>query len=48
VEDVVSIGDEIRVKVIEVDHQGRVKLSRKLLLEQGDQAGEKTQESAPQ
>lgn len=48
VEDVVSIGDEIRVKVIEVDHQGRVKLSHKLLLEQGDRAAEKTQESAPQ
>ncbi len=29
VEDVVSIGDEIVVKVIEIDHQGRINLSRK-------------------
>ncbi|GEB75944.1 polyribonucleotide nucleotidyltransferase [Sporolactobacillus inulinus] len=32
VEDVVSIGDEVRVKVIEVDQHGRIKLSRKALL----------------
>jgi len=32
VEDVVSIGDEIMVKVIEVDPQGRVNLSRRALL----------------
>jgi polyribonucleotide nucleotidyltransferase len=32
VEDVVAIGDEIQVKVIEVDKQGRVNLSRKVLL----------------
>ncbi|WP_404452667.1 polyribonucleotide nucleotidyltransferase [Virgibacillus necropolis] len=32
VEDVVSIGDEIMVKVKEVDHQGRVNLSRKAVL----------------
>jgi polyribonucleotide nucleotidyltransferase len=29
VEDVVSIGDEIVVKVIEIDKQGRINLSRK-------------------
>ncbi|MBQ8582794.1 MAG: S1 RNA-binding domain-containing protein, partial [Ruminococcus sp.] len=29
VEDVVSIGDEIVVKVIEIDRQGRINLSRK-------------------
>lgn len=35
VEDVVNIGDEILVKVIEIDRQGRINLSRKaLLLEQ--------------
>jgi polyribonucleotide nucleotidyltransferase len=35
VEDVVQIGDEILVKVIEIDRQGRINLSRKaLLLEQ--------------
>lgn len=32
VEDVVRIGDEMRVKVIDIDHQGRIKLSRKVLL----------------
>lgn len=32
VEDVVSIGDEILVKVTEIDNQGRVNLSRKVLL----------------
>lgn len=34
VEDVVNIGDEVKVKVIEVDAQGRVNLSRKACLEQ--------------
>lgn len=29
VEDVVSIGDEIKVKVIEIDDKGRINLSRK-------------------
>jgi polyribonucleotide nucleotidyltransferase len=29
VEDVVNIGDEVKVKVIEIDGQGRVNLSRK-------------------
>ncbi|MCO7174737.1 polyribonucleotide nucleotidyltransferase [Sporolactobacillus kofuensis] len=33
VEDVVNIGDQLRVKVIEVDHQGRIKLSHKVLQE---------------
>jgi len=32
VEDVVKVGDEIRVKVIEIDEQGRVSLSRKRAL----------------
>ena len=32
VEDVVKIGDVITVKVIEIDKQGRVNLSRKVLL----------------
>ncbi|OIJ09951.1 polyribonucleotide nucleotidyltransferase [Anaerobacillus arseniciselenatis] len=34
VEDVVSIGDEILVKVTEVDNQGRVNLSRKAILKE--------------
>lgn len=33
VEDVVSIGDEVMVKVTEIDNQGRINLSRKALLE---------------
>jgi polyribonucleotide nucleotidyltransferase len=32
VEDVVSIGDEITVKVVEIDKQGRINLSRKATL----------------
>jgi len=32
VEDVVKIGDEIEVKVVEIDHMGRVNLSHKILL----------------
>ena len=32
VEDVVAIGDVVKVKVIEIDRQGRVNLSRKVLL----------------
>ena len=34
VEDVVNIGDEIMVKVIEIDKQGRINLSRKELLKE--------------
>ncbi len=36
VEDVVKIGDEFRVKVIEIDEQGRINLSRKRALEPKD------------
>ena len=32
VEDVVQVGDEIMVKVTEIDRQGRINLSRKELL----------------
>ncbi|HEY9084601.1 MAG TPA: polyribonucleotide nucleotidyltransferase, partial [Candidatus Tyrphobacter sp.] len=32
VEDVVKVGDEVMVKVMEIDHQGRINLSRKALL----------------
>ncbi|GIN91336.1 polyribonucleotide nucleotidyltransferase [Siminovitchia terrae] len=34
VEDVVSIGDEVLVKVVEIDNQGRVNLSRKVVLKE--------------
>ncbi|MDO4517611.1 MAG: S1 RNA-binding domain-containing protein, partial [Bacillota bacterium] len=32
VEDVLNVGDEVTVKVIEIDSQGRINLSRKDLL----------------
>ncbi len=38
VEDVVNIGDEVMVKVIEIDKQGRINLSRKDLLVSQDKA----------
>ncbi|HLO12371.1 MAG TPA: polyribonucleotide nucleotidyltransferase [Pseudoneobacillus sp.] len=40
VEDVVSIGDEILVKVTEVDKQGRVNLSRKVVLKEQKEKAE--------
>jgi polyribonucleotide nucleotidyltransferase len=45
VEDVVSIGDDILVKVIEIDKQGRVNLSRKIILKE---QREKEQKEAQQ
>jgi polyribonucleotide nucleotidyltransferase len=42
VEDVANVGDKLQVKVIAIDDQGRVKLSRKALLaprEEGDNGG---------
>lgn len=35
VEDIVNIGDEVRVKVVEIDRMGRINLSRKDALENG-------------
>ncbi|HUU55979.1 MAG TPA: polyribonucleotide nucleotidyltransferase [bacterium] len=40
VEDVVHIGDEVEVKVIEIDEMGRVNLSRRALLPGGDRPRE--------
>ncbi|RXT15164.1 polyribonucleotide nucleotidyltransferase [Ammoniphilus sp. CFH 90114] len=40
VEDVVSVGDQIMVKVIEIDNQGRVNLSRKVLLKEAKEQQE--------
>src|SRR5690606_16896674 len=37
VTDVVKVGDQVRVKVISIDDQGRVKLSRKAALAQEEQ-----------
>ncbi|HUY11274.1 MAG TPA: polyribonucleotide nucleotidyltransferase [Candidatus Dormibacteraeota bacterium] len=39
VEDVVKLGDEIQVKIMEIDAQGRLNLSRKALLPGGDDGG---------
>ena len=41
VEDVVNIGDDILVKVIEIDDKGRINLTRKDLLPPEPQKGEK-------
>ncbi|MCY9516124.1 polyribonucleotide nucleotidyltransferase [Paenibacillus apiarius] len=46
VEDVVSIGDKIEVKVVEIDQQGRINLSRKVLLEPA-QSTDGTSSEAP-
>jgi len=40
VESVVKIGDEIMVKVMEIDSQGRINLSRKAVLGGGDSSGD--------
>ncbi|TJX67059.1 polyribonucleotide nucleotidyltransferase [Soehngenia saccharolytica] len=46
VEDIVSVGDEILVKVIEIDNQGRINLSRKALLsDENNENKESDQES---
>lgn len=37
VEDVVQVGDSIKVKVVEIDQQGRINLSRKALLAPADE-----------
>ncbi len=40
VSDVVKIGDQIKVKVINVDDQGRIKLSRKVLMQEAKESSE--------
>ena len=45
VEDVVSIGDENLVKVMEIDKQGRVNLSRKAILKEQKEKEEKAKET---
>ncbi|MDM5327932.1 polyribonucleotide nucleotidyltransferase [Neobacillus sp. CF12] len=45
VEDVVSIGDEILVKVTEIDKQGRVNLSRKAILKEQREKAEKAEKT---
>ena len=43
VEDVVKVGDQIKIKVIEVDQQGRVNLSRKQALDPAEREAEAAQ-----
>ncbi len=48
VEDILSVGDEVKVKVLEVDSMGRINLSRKLLLtDEQNEADAKLIEAAP-
>ncbi|WP_053957387.1 polyribonucleotide nucleotidyltransferase [Inediibacterium massiliense] len=44
VEDVLKVGDEVQVKVIEIDKQGRINLSRKVLLQDEEAKEEENQE----
>lgn len=47
VEDVCKVGDEITVKVIEVDHMGRINLSRKAMFEKEDRPRAPRPQSRP-
>jgi polyribonucleotide nucleotidyltransferase len=42
VTDVVQEGDEVMVKVIDIDKDGRVRLSRKALLDKAEDEGERS------
>lgn len=43
IEDHFKVGDQLTVKVTEIDKQGRVNLSRKVLLKEAEKAAEKTE-----
>ncbi len=47
VEDVVKIGDQIQVKVIEIDNQGRINLSRRVLLDKPSSENGDGEDGAP-
>ncbi|MFC1987869.1 polyribonucleotide nucleotidyltransferase [Chloroflexota bacterium] len=47
VEDIVKVGDEITVKVIEIDNMGRVNLSRRAVLEKSDNTSESQDSPSP-
>jgi polyribonucleotide nucleotidyltransferase len=47
VEDIVKVGDEVKVKVINVDNLGRINLSRRALLEGASENSEGKSEGAP-
>jgi polyribonucleotide nucleotidyltransferase len=44
VEDVVQVGDSLKVKVMEIDRQGRVNLSHKVLIEKAEQVPQKNEQ----
>jgi polyribonucleotide nucleotidyltransferase len=48
VEDVVKLGDEILVKVTEIDNQGRVNLSRKAVLKEQKKEKQETKSGSYQ
>lgn len=48
VEDVLKLDDELFVKVIEIDNQGRVNLSRKIVVKEEKEAAEKAQAETEQ
>jgi polyribonucleotide nucleotidyltransferase len=45
VSDVLKEGDEVLVKVLDIDAQGRIRLSRKAALKEGKPSAERTRES---
>lgn len=47
VEDVVNLGDEIQVKVLDIDDQGKIRLSRKVLLAGGQEKTRSDSEHRP-
>ncbi len=47
VEDVAKVGDKFTVKVIEVDNQGRINLSRRALLDKSPRSGEERRAPLP-
>ena len=48
VEDVVNVGDALKVKVIEIDRQGRINLSHKVLMEEEQQESNETETTSNQ
>ncbi|MGE5298054.1 MAG: hypothetical protein ACM3KM_02740, partial [Acidobacteriaceae bacterium] len=47
VEDVVKIGDELPVKIMEIDHMGRINLSHKVLLPKPEGAADHAMPERP-
>jgi len=47
VTDVLKVGQEVKVKVLEIDDQGKIRLSRKVLLDRGSDRDSQKPESGP-